>query len=50
MIIIPLGILSLAFYNGIGLFITKYTDGTTRAMMTLVKTIFIWIIGIIVTL
>jgi hypothetical protein len=42
-------VLSIAFFNFIGLSITKYINALARAVLNLTKTALIWIIGIIVT-
>jgi hypothetical protein len=49
MIVIPIGVITVASFNVVGLTITKYIDGTTRSMMKLVRTVFTWVIGIAVT-
>lgn len=39
----------MAAYNINGLFITKYTDATNRALLSMAKIGFVWGIGLIVT-
>ena len=42
-------VLSITFFNFIGLSITKYINALARAILNLTKTALIWVIGIIVT-
>lgn len=44
-----LTVFSIAFFNLIGLMITKHINALARAILNLTKTALIWIIGIVVT-
>jgi hypothetical protein len=47
---IPLGIISVGAFNVNGLSITKHINALARSLLNMTKTVFIWGIGIIVTL
>jgi hypothetical protein len=50
LIMIVLGLSSLAVYNFNGLKITKMFDALTRSLLNITKTSVIWVVGIIITL
>ena len=43
------GIVSIASFNIIGVSITKYINALARSVADVVRTIIVWIVGIIVT-
>lgn len=45
-----LWIFGIIFYNSLSLSITKYIDAVARALSDASQTIFIWLIGFIITL
>ncbi len=49
-VLVILGILTIAVYNLNGLRITKFFDALTRALLNVTKTSIVWAFGITITL